>query len=255
MEEATKGIIQDMKEISIRAKGIIAVIILTCITITSQAIWKEYKLEEDLKACRAAVVEELTESPAKVVQLRTLDGKSLELKHIPEARAEADFIQLRAEEEIEEIAPVQAIFIAHDEIPLAAEYQAHIESECERMEVDPGYIYALIESESSFRTSITVEDGGGHSTGLCQINSVNWPEMEKKGLDPKNEFDNITFCISLVKKYMDKYPSMDHVTTCYKAGEGGAKGLNYHLAVCDTINERTEYFNNILKGGTENGEN
>ena len=190
-------------------------------------------------------------------EIRELKQIEAQVKKIPETkttrptRAEAlgpalDFQTTKEEpEEKEEFAPVQ--FIAHEEIPLAAEIQQHIETECERLEVDAAYIYALIESESSFRTGLLIEDGGGHSAGLCQINSVNWPDMRDKGLDPMNELDNITYCISLVKSYVDKYPTIDHVTTCYKAGEGGAKRLNYHLSTCDVINERTEYFKNILE--------
>lgn len=190
-------------------------------------------------------------------EIRELKQIEAQMKKIPETkatrptRAEAlgpawDFQTTKEEpEEKEEFAPVQ--FIAHEEIPLAAEIQEHIETECERLEVDAAYIYALIESESSFRTGLLVEDGGGHSAGLCQINSVNWPDMKDKGLDPMNELDNITYCITLVKGYVDKYPTIDHVTTCYKAGEGGAKRLNYHLSTCDVINERTEYFKNILE--------
>lgn len=196
-------------------------------------------------------------------EIRELKQIEAQVKNIPETKATRptraevlgpawDFQTTKEEpEEKEEFAPVQ--FIAHEEIPLAAEIQEHIETECERLEVDAAYIYALIESESSFRTGLLIEDGGGHSAGLCQINSVNWPDMRDKGLDPMNELDNITYCISLVKKYVDKYPTIDHVTTCYKAGEGGAKRLNYHLSACDSVNERTEYYKNILKG-ENNGE-
>ena len=220
---------------TLRVKGVITLIITFCILATANSISNTYKLEQELKALKI--------EPEKIA------AKPIEVLPLPlNVEAARKTIKPKPEEvKNEEFAPVQ--FIAHEEIPLAAEIQEHIETECERLEVDAAYIYALIESESSFRTGLLVEDGGGHSAGLCQINSVNWPDMEKKGLDPMNELDNITYCITLVKKYVDKYPTIDHVTTCYKAGEGGAKRLDYHLSVCDTINERTEHFNEIMKGG------
>ena len=239
-----------MKEIGIKAKAIIAALLITSMAAVLAEAYSVYALEEDIRILKEARAEVLTESPAEVVQLRTLDGTPIESAELPTVRNIQTTPKEITREVIPEIAQVQK-FEAHGEIPLESDYQEWIESECERLEVDPGYIYALIESESSFRTGIVIEDGGGHSAGLCQINSVNWPDMEKKGLDPLNEFDNITYCISMVKSLFDRYPTADHVTTCYKAGEGGAKRLGYHLAVCETINERAEYFNNILKGGTD----
>lgn len=233
-----------MKRFNTLASIWTAVAILISAAAAFEAIWENYQLEKTLKEAKA---EELIESPAKVTQLRTLGGVVLK-ETKPQVKKQV--VNISEPETVAEVA-----FKAHEEIPLADEFQEWIETECERLGVEAAYIYALIESESSFRTGILIEDGGGHSAGLCQINSVNWPDMEKRGLDPLDEFDNITYCITLVKGYFDKYPTADHVTTCYKAGEGGAKRLNYHLSVCDTINERTEYFNNILKGGTENGEN
>ena len=227
-----------MKEISTRFRGVILLIILFCSMATAQAIVGNIKIERELRELKA-------QKEAFTTPIRTTEKSEAAavLRTVRKSRTtEAEITQ----EVITEFAPVQ--FIAHDEIPLAGEIQEHIESECERLEVDAAYIYALIESESSFRTGLLVEDGGGHSAGLCQINSVNWPDMKKRGLDPMNEKDNITYCITLVRAYLDKYPTIDHVTTCYKAGEGGAKRLNYYLTVCGQIKDRTEYYNTILKG-------
>lgn len=225
--------------VKLRGKIIIAAIVAASIAVSAYAISKEYKREHSVQEPKA---EELVESPAEVVQVRALS------QHPKAVKIEEPPVEVKVEEIIEEIAPVQ--FIAHEEIPLAEEYQEWIESECDRLQVNKAYVYALIESESSFRTGLLVEDGGGHSAGLCQINSVNWPDMEKKGLDPLDEFDNITYCISLVAKYIDKYADAEDlintVTTCYKAGEGRAKQLNYYLKSCDTIKERMAYFSTII---------
>lgn len=237
--------------ISLKVKGVITLIVLFCTLAVLDSVVSTYKLEKELNLLKLEAKETKVEAPRYPIKIERRAKKKV-VRNIRTTETVKESLTVpAAEPEKEKIAPVQ--FIAHEEIPLASEIQEHIESECERLEVDAAYIYALIESESSFRTGLLVEDGGGHSAGLCQINSVNWPDMEKKGLDPMNELDNITYCISLVKGYVDKYPTIDHVTTCYKAGEGGAKSLDYHLSVCDKINERTEHFKEILKGGKEDG--
>ena len=227
--------------VKLRGKIIIAAIVVASIALSAYAIRKEYKIEHSQPAPKA---EELEESPAEVVQVRPLAQypKTVKVRE-PEV--------VPVETVIEEIAPVQEEkWQPHEEIPLADEYQEWIESECDRLQVNKAYIYALIESESSFCTGLCVSDGGGQSAGLCQINSVNWPDMEKKGLDPFDEFDNITYCISMVSKLINKYADADDlintVTTCYKAGEKRAKELNYYLKTCDKIKDRMNYFATII---------
>lgn len=222
--------------IGVKGKITIAVILTASIAVSAWKIAEVYKLEKHIREMKAEV-EELKESPAEVVQLRPLEPEVIPVKK-------------------EEIAPVQIeepeeeTFKAHEEIPLAEEYQEWIERECERLGVNKAYAYALIESESSFRTGLLISDGGGQSAGLCQINSVNWPDMKAKGLDPFDEFDNITYCLTLVSSYIDKYYEAEDlinaVTVCYKAGEGGAKRLGYYLSSCDRIKERMAYYSLIL---------
>ena len=228
-----------------RGKIIIAVLIAASITSTAlavKAIIKEYKIEHSQPAPK---VSELKESPSEVVQVRPLAQYPKVIK-ITEPEV------VPVETVIEEIAPVQQEehFKPHDEIPLDEEYQEWIEIECERLQVNKAYIYALIESESSFRTGLCVSDGGGQSAGLCQINSVNWRDMENKGLDPFDEYDNITYCIMTVSKLINKYADAEDlintITTCYKAGEGRAKQLNYYLKSCDKIKDRMAYFSTII---------
>ena len=136
-------------------------------------------------------------------------------------------------------------FIPIDEIPLEREYQEHIKNKCKDYGVSEAYVYALIESESTFRKGVVGD--GGKSVGLCQIKSCNWAEMSEMGLSHESEMDCITYCIHLVQKYLDKYESYDAVTACYKCGEYGASKHNYFIASCVGINERTEYFKTLLK--------
>lgn len=178
-------------------------------------------------------VEILEESPAEKVYLREyplVEAKTVSKK-----------------EEIEEMK--EDLFIVNLDIPLAAEYQEHLHNECERIGVSEAYMYALMETESSFRPGVVGD--GGKSFGLCQIKSVNWPEMEELGLNHENEFDCITYAVTLIRRYMDKYSDslnlMNVCTTCYKCGEAGAKRNNYYLNVCEEIERRTEYYAEILK--------
>ena len=178
-------------------------------------------------------VEILEESPAERVYLR--EYPLVETKTVPK------------KEETEEMK--EELFIVNLDIPLEAEYQEHLHNECKRLEVNEAYMYALVESESSFRPG--VKGDSGKSFGLCQIKSVNWPEMEELGLDHESEFDCITYAVTLIRRYMDKYSDslnlMNVCTTCYKCGEAGAKKNNYYLSVCDEIERRTEYYEGILK--------
>lgn len=168
------------------------------------------------------------------------------IKELPLVKAE---VSIPKEEVKEEVEKVKDIFIANLDIPLDIEYQEHLHNECKRIGVSEAYMYALIESESTFRTG--VKGDGGASFGLCQIKSVNYPEMEEMGLNPGNEFDCMTYAITLIRRYMDKYADslnlMNVCTTCYKCGEAGAKRNNYYLQVCDEIEERTEYYENLLR--------
>jgi len=164
------------------------------------------------------------ESPAERIYLR-------EMPLIETTKAET-------REVIETFTPIE-------EIPLEREYQEHIRNKCKDYQVSEAYVYALIESESSFRKGVIGD--GGKSVGLCQIKSCNWEEMAEMGLSHESEMDCITYCIHLVHRYLDKYSSYDAVTACYKCGEYGASKHNYFIAACVGINERTEYFEKLMK--------
>lgn len=186
------------------------------------------------------------------LQERIIEEYPIEESKMEEYRKGKEERTRMVEVKEETVPEVAAEFTPHEEIPLDADYQEHIESECERLGVNPAYMYALIESESDFIPGQLVSDGGGYSFGLCQINSVNWPRMEAMELDPSDEYDCITFAITLISEYLKKYDGstnlMDVVTTCYKAGEAGAEKCCFHLSVCEEIEERTNYYNEILRG-------
>ena len=158
----------------------------------------------------------------------------------------AERVYLREMPLIEVKEPVkEETFIPVAEIPLEREYQEHIKNKCKDYGVDEAYVYALIESESTFRKGVVGD--GGESVGLCQIKSCNWKEMSEMGLSHESEMDCITYCIHLVHRYLKKYESYDAVTACYKCGEYGASKHGYFIAACVGVNERTEYYKTLIE--------
>lgn len=158
----------------------------------------------------------------------------------------AERVYLREMPLIEVKEPVkEETFIPVAEIPLEREYQEHIKNKCKDYGVDEAYVYALIESESTFRKGVVGD--GGESVGLCQIKSCNWKEMSEMGLSHESEMDCITYCIHLVHRYLKKYESYDAVTACYKCGEYGASKHGYFIAACVGVSERTEYYKTLIE--------
>ena len=158
----------------------------------------------------------------------------------------AERVYLREMPLIEVEEPVkEETFIPVAEIPLEREYQEHIKNKCKDYGVDEAYVYALIESESTFRKGVVGD--GGESVGLCQIKSCNWKEMSEMGLSHESEMDCITYCIHLVHRYLKKYESYDAVTACYKCGEYAASKHGYFIAACVGVNERTEYYKTLIE--------
>lgn len=158
----------------------------------------------------------------------------------------AERVYLREMPLIEVKKPVkEETFIPVAEIPLEREYQEHIKNKCKDYGVDEAYVYALIESESTFRKGVVGD--GGESVGLCQIKSCNWKEMSEMGLSHESEMDCITYCIHLVHRFLKKYESYDAVTACYKCGEYGASKHGYFIASCVGVSERTEYYKTLIE--------
>lgn len=158
----------------------------------------------------------------------------------------AERVYLREMPLIEVKEPVkEETFIPVAKIPLEREYQEHIKNKCKDYGVDEAYVYALIESESTFRKGVIGD--GGESVGLCQIKSCNWKEMSEMGLSHESEMDCITYCIHLVHRYLKKYESYDAVTACYKCGEYGASKHGYFIAACVGVSERTEYYKTLIE--------
>ena len=209
-------------------------VLLICVGLIAVAIHEEKEADEQLQELKQMVAE--AKSSKEFIK---------ENPYIIEPDPVPVIVEPKKEE------PKKVLYLA--EVPLGKELQEWIILEADRMGVNEGYAFALIESESSFRTHIFVHDEGMYSAGLCQIREVNWPEMEAMELDPLNEFDNITYALTLISRYQDKYKDHEDIyqtiTACYKCGERGALRNDYQIKSWPSIKERMNYYNNLLGVG------
>ena len=103
-------------------------------------------------------------------------------------------------------------------IPLDEELQNHIISECEKVNIDPAIIFAVIKRESGYIVEIMGDNG--RSYGLMQI-QLRWHSgrMEKLGctdlLDP---FQNVTVGIDYLSELYDFYGDIGLALTAYNGG-------------------------------------
>lgn len=137
-------------------------------------------------------------------------------------------------------------------VPLSEELQIHIFEECEKHNIAPAIIIAMIERESDFDAS-NIGDKG-NSLGLMQI-QPKWHQerMNRLGctdlLDP---FQNVTVGIDIVASLKAKNPDLYWVLMAYNGGQAYANRRiesgnisEYALGIVEMASE--------LEGGVENG--
>lgn len=106
----------------------------------------------------------------------------------------------------------------YTDIPLDEELQNHIISECEKVNIDPAIVFAVIKRESGYIVEIMGDNG--RSYGLMQI-QLRWHSgrMEKLGctnlLDP---FQNVTVGIDYLSELYDFYGDIGLALTAYNGG-------------------------------------
>ena len=107
-------------------------------------------------------------------------------------------------------------------VPLSEELQIHIFEECEKHNIAPSIIIAMIERESDFDASDIGDNG--KSFGLMQI-QPKWHQerMDRLGctdlLDP---FQNVTVGIDIVASLKAKNPDLYWVLMAYNGGQNYA---------------------------------
>lgn len=128
------------------------------------------------------------------------------------------------------------------DVPLDADLQMYIIEECEKREVDPAVVFAVIERESQY-TADAIGDNG-NSYGLMQIQPKwHYGRMtELKCTNLLDPYDNVTVGISLLDDLLDRYDGdYGKALTAYNTGAYRGTVTAYANAVLDIAEE--------LKGG------
>lgn len=150
------------------------------------------------------------------------------------------FISWSTEQEKEQIEKVTVY-----DIGLEEKYQIYLQELCADYNIDFFLMASLIFSESSFRANAVGD--GGNSIGFCQINKVWWEDMEKKGLDVNDPYDNLEIGCIIFGKLLEKTGDAEKAIQYYKCGEKRGKKLwneGKKLSSIEKIIERAEEWKN-----------
>lgn len=143
-------------------------------------------------------------------------------------------------EKVQQTEPAPMLF----DVPLSEDLQLHIMAECEKREVDPAVIVAMIERESQYTADVIGDNG--NSYGLMQIQYRWWyGTMVELGctnlLDAKQ---NTTVGIAILDSLLNVCDGdYGKALTAYNAGAYRGTVTAYANAVLNTAEE--------LKGGIE----
>lgn len=104
------------------------------------------------------------------------------------------------------------------DVPLSEELQDHIFAECEKHNISPAIVIAMIERESRFKESATGDDGC--SMGLMQIQRK-WHEERMQALgcdDLLDAFQNVTVGIDYLAELKGRNNDLYWVLMAYNGG-------------------------------------
>lgn len=141
-------------------------------------------------------------------------------KHEPEPE-EIQTVTLQMLSDQDECKPKKTERIYFD-VPLSEEIQDTIFAECEKHNIDPALVVALIERESDF--DVEAVGDGGRSLGLMQVmykhHTERMTELNCGDLLDPNQ--NIKVGVDFLAELIGKYDSIGEALTAYNAGEAGA---------------------------------
>lgn len=108
------------------------------------------------------------------------------------------------------------------DVPLSEELQLHIFQECEKHNIAPAIVIAMIERESNYKADAIGDNG--NSLGLMQIQPKwNQKRMSRLGctdlLDP---YQNVTVGIDLLAELIEEDADLYWVLMAYNAGQSKA---------------------------------
>ncbi len=108
------------------------------------------------------------------------------------------------------------------DIPLSEELQNYTFEQCQKIDLDPSLVLAVMKVESNFKSDLISKT---NDYGLMQINKVNHQWLKKKlGItDFLNPKESIDCGIYMLADLFDKYSDIHQVLMAYNLGEGGMK--------------------------------
>lgn len=191
------------------------------------------------KDTKKPVIEENKSSQILVAQ-HDIRGEVIEIKaKLAEARAAEE--RLNKPEVIME--PVK-----YFDVPLSTDLQDHIFSVCEKRNIDPAIIVAMIERESDYRPS-TIGDGG-NSLGLMQI-QPKWHQERANQLGCSNLMDpyqNITVGVDLFSDLLKCRNSVEWALMAYNGGPSYANNKARNGVITDYARAVLNNSKNLEKG-------
>ena len=123
--------------------------------------------------------------------------------------------------------------VTYFDVPLDESLQDHIFAECDKYEIDPAIVIAMIERESGFRESVVGDSG--RSFGLMQI-QPKWHSgrMEKLGCDDLlDPYQNVTVGIDFLAELIGQGKGVEWALMAYNGGPGYANRLSGKSIVSD----------------------
>lgn len=115
------------------------------------------------------------------------------------------------------------IFIPDPDIPLAADLQQLVHTECAAApeELTPDIVFAIIAHESNYQADAVGHNRNGTTdAGLGQINSCNWEWLAAEGIDIHTPEGNIKAIVRILSLHMEDYP-LEQALAAYAVGEAG----------------------------------
>ena len=111
-------------------------------------------------------------------------------------------------------------------VPLDHEIQAFVIRSCEKLNMEPAVIIAMIEQESDFREDCVGDNGA--SFGLMQIQQKwHMERMDKLGVtDLMNPLQNVAVGIDYLAELLDRGNGLEWALAAYNAGATGANNGN-----------------------------
>lgn len=169
-------------------------------------------LVNSLAPVEEAVQTEQAELEAvKVAAVFNAEEIKIEPLFVPEPEPQPQKQEQEQEQEQKQI-------VICDDVPLDADLQLHIISECEKHDIDPAIVFAMIKQESNFEADLI--DDNGDSFGLMQV-QPKWhrDRMDRLGCDDLlDPYQNTTVGIDLLAELLAKDKGLEWALMAYNGG-------------------------------------